>query len=177
MCRRYLLVVVALLGLDACAHQPEPPLPPSIIGYRARILEPSAPRMNPPVGILRAYQYDSLTLETSPGTLTSFRLSPAAVLEITRGHRRATGKGAVIGAIMGGVGLAIVGAADCAGDEDGFFEMSAGECAAGGAIVGAGAGALIGMAIGSQIESERWEVIPRWRDSQSELPVPVAQSP
>ena len=176
MFRGRLAVAVAFLGVGACAHQPEAPLPPSIVGYRARIYEPSTPTTRPPIGIIRAYQDDSITLETSPGTLTAFRLSPAAVLEISRGHKKNTGRGAVIGAIIGGAGLAIVGAADCAGDDDGFFEMSAGECAAGGALVGGGAGALIGMLIGSQIESERWEEIPRWSGDEPAPGVPVVRS-
>lgn len=145
------------LVLTACASAPEPIGPEGIIGERARVQSPTYSK--PYTGILRGLDSDTATIETEagswvPGSLVPIPLSPTARLEIQRGTKSNAGRGAGLGALIGGAGLAVAGAASC--DGGGWFDPGPGACALGGAIVGAGAGALVGLIIGSTSESERW---------------------
>jgi hypothetical protein len=76
-------------------------------------------------------------------------------LELSLGRRSHTGKGALLGFIAGGVGVSIALAALCAG-----------ECIGGGVIIvpagGAVGGAILGAGIGALIRSDRWREV-LWR--------------
>lgn len=149
------------LVLAACASHPEPIGTAGIVGERARIFR-SPDSTTPYVGILRSYDGDTATLESSDGPLLPFTLSPSARLEISRGTRSHAGQGAAIGAVIGGAGLALLGAVNCSND-DGFFDVGPGECAAAGALLGGAAGALVGLVIGSTQHSESWVEVDRTR--------------
>lgn len=153
----FLLLGTALVG---CAGHPQPIGPEGIVGERARVSH-VAESARPYVGILRGLEDDTVTLETEPGRLLPIPLSPAARLEISRGTRSNAGRGAVLGALIGGAGLALVGIVGCAGDDLGALDPSPELCAAGGAVLGGGVGALIGLAIGSASHSERWVEVDR----------------
>lgn len=144
-------VLLLSLTLTGCAHTPEPIGPEGIIGERARVQLYAG---HPHEGILRGLEGDTVTLETEREALFPIQLSPTARLEISRGMKDKAGRGAGFGALIGGVGLAIVGATGCG--DGGWVDPGPGACAAGGAIVGAGAGALIGLIIGSTLKEARW---------------------
>lgn len=155
---------LALLVLfsGACAGNPEPePLPAYLIGQRARVVTDPAGLTDPPVGVLSLLTADSVVLKTGNGVWQPIHLGPGRRLEISRGITSKAGRGAGIGALAGGVGLAFVGAVSCAGDnEDGFFYISPAACALGGGLIGAGAGALVGLVIGSVSKTEHWVEVP-----------------
>ena len=144
--------------LTACAGNPEPIGTEGIIGERARV-EAEAGYLRE--GILRSLSSDTLTLEIEGDQLRPIPLSPTARLEIQRGTKSNAGKGAGIGALVGGVGLGVVGAASC--DGSGWFDPGPAACAAGGALFGAGTGALVGLLIGSVSDSPQWVEVDRTR--------------
>lgn len=164
MCRQGALSVLLLfsLALAGCAHSPEPIGPEGIIGERARVQLYAGHSHE---GILRDLDDDAVTLETEGEALRPIPLSPTARLEIARGTKSHAGRGAGLGAIIGGAGLAVVGAASC--DGQGWVEPGPGACAAGGALVGAGAGALVGLIIGSASHTDRWVEVDRTRRPNS----------
>lgn len=149
------------LVLAACAGHPPPIGTEGIVGERARIYR-TPDSTAPYVGILRSYDGDTATLEGADGPMPPFELSPSARLEISRGTRSDAGRGAAIGAVIGGAGLAFAGAVSCSND-DGWFNPGPGACAAGGALVGGAAGALVGLVIGSTQHSENWLEVDRNR--------------
>jgi hypothetical protein len=143
-------VLLLSLILTGCAHTPEPIGPEGIIGERARVQLSAG---HPHEGILRGLEGNTVTLETEREALLPLQLSPTVRLEISRGTKSNAGRGAGLGALIGGVGLAVVGATGCDG---GWLEPGPGACALGGAVLGAGAGALVGLIIGSMSKEERW---------------------
>lgn len=153
-------LIISLL-LAGCATRPLPIGTEGIVGERARIY-PSRDSARPYVGILRSYDGDMATLESPDGPQITLPLSPSARLEISRGTRSHAGQGAAIGTLVGAVGLAVAGAANCSND-DGFFDIGPGECAAAGALLGGAAGALVGLVIGSNQHSESWVEVDRTR--------------
>ena len=85
-------------------------------------------------------------------------------LEVDRGlrsRRRAAGRGAVFGAVGGGLAGIAAGLADgddrCDAGSWCLFQMSAGEKAVIGGLVFAGAGTLVGVAIGTLLPGREWE--------------------
>lgn len=66
----------------------------------------------------------------------------------TPGHG---GQGALAGAVFGALTFGAIAGASCEND----FGL-AGACAAAGAVLGAGGGALVGLAIGGAAETDRW---------------------
>lgn len=84
-------------------------------------------------------------------------------LEISTGQKRNTGKGAIIGAVSGGLILGIVSVATnkpCREGDWCFFEMSDGEAFGFGALAGALGGAANGAIIGTFIKTDRWKEVP-----------------
>lgn len=144
-------VLLPFLILTGCAHTPEPIGPEGIIGERARVELYAG---HPHEGLLRSLEGNRVTLKTEREALLPIQLSPTARLEISRETKSKAGRGAGLGALIGGIGLAVVGAASC--DDDGWVDPGPGACAAGGAIFGAGTGALVGLIIGSTSKEERW---------------------
>lgn len=157
-----LCVLVVSLAFVGCAHSPEPIGPEGIIGERARVQLAAGQSRE---GILRGLEGDTVTLEAENESLLPIQLSPTARLEIARGTKSNAGRGAGLGALIGGAGLAIVGVASC--DGGGWIDPGPGACAAGGAIFGAGVGALVGLLIGSTSEREQWVEVDRTRQPAS----------
>lgn len=155
------LVTLLLFG-GACAGNPEPePLPAHLLGQRARVVTDPTGMTDPPVGILSLLTTDSVVLKTGDGVWQPFRLGPNARLEISRGITSKAGRGAGIGAIVGGIGVAIIGASECARQNDGsIIVVTPAQCALAGALFGAGTGALVGMVIGSSSKTEQWVEVP-----------------
>lgn len=86
-----------------------------------------------------------------PATPMTFSLDGGRQLQrFTQGHRQG-GQGALAGAVFGGLMLGAIAGASCENDF-----VPAGACAAIGAVFGAGGGALVGLAIGSSVETGRW---------------------
>lgn len=161
------LAILVVFG-GACAGNPEPePLPDDLTGERARVvtdradLTEPAELIDPPVGLVSLLTADSVVLKTADGVWQPFRLGPNARLEISRGVTSRAGRGAAIGAIVGGIGVAIAGASECARQNDGsFVVVTPAQCALAGALLGAGTGALVGMVIGSFSKTEHWIEVP-----------------
>lgn len=167
--RTVALPLALLVSLAACSTSPAPrppsPVdvadrvtPDSIVGRRARVRE--AATGSPTVesfGIVRSLTRDSLGLD-SDGGVRSVPLSPTVRLEISRGVRANTGRGAWIGALVGGLGMGAAGALICDGS-GGLFDPKSSECAMGGALLGGTSGALIGLVFGALVRTERWEVV------------------
>jgi hypothetical protein len=82
------------------------------------------------------------------------RALPMGLIDTLWVRRRATGRGALVGALVGGVPLALALGALCAGYGDDCGNNVTGAAAAG-FVIGGGAGALLGSAIGSVVV--RWE--------------------
>ena len=154
--------LLLMMNLAACAGNPEPIGPEGIVGERARVRFDVG---RSDVGTLRGLSGDTVSLETEPHVLRRIQLSPTARLEISRGMESNAGRGAGLGALVGGVGLAIVAAAGSCSDDGDIIEFSPGECALMGGLAGAGAGALVGLIVGSMSESERWVEVERTRGS------------
>ncbi|MFW6083680.1 MAG: hypothetical protein ACODAA_00515 [Gemmatimonadota bacterium] len=153
-----LCALLLFTTLTACAGNPEPIGPDGIVGEHARVeLEGGYARE----GILRSLDSDTLALEMKGEPLPPIPLSPTARLEIQRGTKSNAGKGAGIGALVGGAGLAVAGGASC--DGSGWFDPGPGACALAGGLTGAGTGALIGLIIGSFSESPQWVEVDRTR--------------
>jgi hypothetical protein len=72
--------------------------------------------------------------------------------------RRHAGRGAGIGFLVGGLGGAALAGASCASDQ--LFQDDAGGCAVIGFGVFGGAGAFVGLIIGSMITTTQWETVP-----------------
>ena len=79
-------------------------------------------------------------------------------LEVLRSRRTASTSGSRVGALIGAVAGAAVGAASY--QPGGFVDYGQGASIFGGAAVGAGAGLLVGLAVGSTMVTERWDPVP-----------------
>ena len=110
------------------------------------------------VGNLMRRVEDSITILDARSHATHvLSLNAVRVFEISRGKRRRTGRGALIG-LVSGAGAGIVstlvlcrsGCTSSGGDWTGFIAVV---LTGAGAVAGVGVGALIG----SQIRSERWD--------------------
>ena len=174
--RAVLPALILSMSLTACSRSPEPRMPTpsapvaaaageegtpeSLVGRLARVREvvPGTPVVES-VGIVREVSRDSVRLETEQGRVLPFALGPAVRLEVSRGMKANTGRGAWMGALIGGVGLGVAGAASCDGD-GGLFDPTSSDCAIGGALLGGASGALIGLVVGALARTERWEEVP-----------------
>jgi hypothetical protein len=127
-------------------------------GSRVRVTTvPASPGRR--IGILVSLDRD--TLRWSRWDTTSVIAVPVASvarLERSTGRRSNTGRGAMIGGLIGaGFGLFLGIAAST--DNSGWWEVGADDIAAVTAIVGAG-GAGVGALIGSLSKRDRWEPVP-----------------
>jgi len=109
------------------------------------------------VGTWEGSAHDSLTiLDARRTTVRVVAFDAVSALEISRGRRRRTGRGALIGFVSGttaGLVTALVFCRNGCGEFNTFIPVALGGA---GAVVGTGVGALIG----SQIRTERWESVP-----------------
>lgn len=113
------------------------------------------------VGIYQASEPDNLVLFTSQSTRVEVPWDNLSLLQLSRGEHSNAGKGALIGLAVGGAaGLALGIGAAAGSDDAGWYKPDAGGVvliAASTGALGAGVGALIGMAS----KSERWQTVPR----------------
>ncbi len=134
-------------------------------GERIRVLAPEI-YPDPVIGQVSALTAETLVLETKKRGLKQLTVPLQAIerLEISRGYRRHTGKGALIGALVAGVWwVATVSRA--------FFgpscrrDRSDADCDAIGVLLlyptplVSGAGGLVGAWGGSLIRTERWRAL------------------
>ena len=124
-------------------------------GDRVRVTAPNE-RV---VGTFAVLKPDTLVVNVESRRL-AIPFASVTSLEVSRGQKSRTGRGALIGlgvGVVAGVGtaLALCAEGDCNidGDITGAVALVLG---AGGALVGAGIGALIG----SQTKTDRWETVP-----------------
>lgn len=134
--------------------------PGQVVGRGARVREttPGSP-VAESVGIVREFTHDSVHLETNEGRDLPFALSPTVRLEVSRGMKSNVGRGAWMGALIGGAGLGLAGAVSCNGD-GGIFDPTSSDCAVGGALIGGVSGTLLGIVLGAFARTERWEEVP-----------------
>lgn len=132
--------------------------PESVLRERSRVREatPGSPSVES-IGIVEGLTRDSVRLDTDLG-VRRVALSSTVRLEISRGIHANTGRGAWMGALIGGVGLGVVGALSCDGKSIHPLDTPS-ACALGGALLGGAGGALIGLGVGALIKTERWEEV------------------
>ena len=127
---------------------------PLTIGTRVRVTVREDGSERRLVGPLRTFDSEALALTTEDGgERLSLPRANITRIEVSRGSRSHAGKGFLVGAVLGLAAIAVVEAAH--GDNyeapDNYGLIVAGSVA-GGALVGAGIGALM--------RSERWEAQP-----------------
>jgi len=144
-----LLAALILLACATAAHADVAP------GQRVRatlIARPDAPM----VGSLLALRADSLSLAAEPDSaVRSFARGEIALLERSTGMHHKAAKGAVIGAVAGGLGAALLGALFASAIKEGDAGAIPIVIGVGGAI----GGGLIGAAIGEGSKHEGWEPV------------------
>jgi hypothetical protein len=86
-------------------------------------------------------------------------LETVALVERSTGRRSRAGAGLGIGAATGLLVGSVAGFVQ-GDDESGFFQLTAGEKALTGGLLGAGVGLVIGGIVGASSVSDRWEVVP-----------------
>jgi hypothetical protein len=152
---RILSLVAALVltaSVDLFAQQ-EPPVAP---GDRVRV---TAPTIDPDmfVGTLVALGADTCLLEVE-GRAAPMTLPLASVtsLEVWRERESKLAQGATLGLLIGGFAGGVFGYAVCSGDK---CEADVGTAVAAFGGIGAGAGLLLGAAIGAASGRDRWEVV------------------
>ncbi len=116
------------------------------------------------VGTFLAWKADSLVVQSNGDTL-SVPVNLVTRLDVSRGRKTNTGKGAGIGFLLGGVVGAVIGLAsyeEC--ESQGAFscigDLGPGVNALGGAIIGGLVGLVAGVLIGSATETDRWQEVP-----------------
>lgn len=80
-------------------------------------------------------------------------------IEVARGKRSVIKKGAIIGAIAGGISLALIAFISVSGQQERLLAPEPGEAFFGGLVLGSLSGAGAGALVGSQIKSYYWEAI------------------
>ncbi len=133
---------------------------PMRVGDRVR-LRLSGPDRGIETGTIAAIDHDGLTLQSVPtGNADSQRpeqvrrhpFGSVSRIEVYRGRHRATGRGAVAGALIAGVVVGIAEASACSSDQWGCTN---GAATAIYALAGGGLGALIGSAC----KVDSWEKV------------------
>ncbi len=149
-----LLLITRVTGL-AAQHTLVTP------GARVRVSAPTVAE-RPLLGTVVALEVDTLIVDARGyAHPLALPLASLAWLEVSRGQKSRTLKGAGIGFLVGGAaGLATAAivcaiAGDCAADDPytGLVYAVFG-------VLGAGVGALTGAIIGSTIKVDRWEAVP-----------------
>ncbi len=130
-------------------------------GDTVRVTAPSMD-MDDSIGTVAALETDTLTVKVEERADALYvPLADITKLEVRHGQRSRAGKGALIGLGVGaaaGVTLAFVACAgkECYSDSNDATGVVALIFGAGGALLGAGIGAIIG----SSIKTDRWESVP-----------------
>lgn len=132
-------------------------VPPEVpTGSRVRVKTATVPDVWQ-TGTLTSWRQDSLDLGIDGGWHRTIPLPDLVAIEISRGSKSNTGKGALIGGIAGaviGVASSIAVAIADPVEGAGFGEYAVYSLG----VTAAGAG--IGALIGSLARSERWEAVP-----------------
>jgi hypothetical protein len=131
------------------------PAQPPAAGSRVRVTLLAHPDA-PITGTLLAYRPESLTIAAgADSTERAFVRADLLRLERSTGMHNKAGKGALIGAVAGGVGAALLGALFASAIKEEGTDAIPIVLGAGGAI----GGGLIGAAIGEGSRHEGWEVV------------------
>ena len=153
---RYAAFVFAVLAVTPLARVTAQEPPPVKVGDRVRVTAPDQ-ALSKYTGTLTGVYRDTLTLDTLHVPLQS-----VTRLEVSRGQKSKTGKGALIGAGVGFAAGAITGLAFCArgtssceSDTD-YTGLAVLILGGGGALLGAG----LGAGVGSSVKVDRWEDVP-----------------
>jgi hypothetical protein len=110
-------------------------------------------------GTLVALDGDTLRYtRLKASSVTALPRASVVRLERSVGKRPATGRGALIGGLIGG-GFGLFLGIAASTDDTGWFEVGPGEVAAAAAFTGA-IGAGLGALIGAASRQDRWEAVP-----------------
>ena len=134
---------------------------PLELGTRVRV-SGCGPRAGYEEGTFQGVRGDTLLLRGASAA-AACPLSSVEGLEAFVGVSSRAGRGALIGALLGGVPTGFLGALFCYGLDDsaeGCQPSEAAGAAAVGFALGAVGGGLIGMAIGFLFKTEKWEPVP-----------------
>jgi hypothetical protein len=104
---------------------------------------------------------DDTLLVLSNGNTLALPLDAVTRLDVSRGRKTNTGKGAEIGFLLGGVVGAVIGYAsyeECEGVC--FGDFGSGFAAFVGGLVGGLGGGAVGALIGSSTKTDRWREVP-----------------
>jgi hypothetical protein len=112
------------------------------------------------VGQLLEIENDSLTFRAQYGKTITIPCKSIVKLEVARGVRRNTKRGAIIGGISTGLLLGIVAAIDVSDDQDKWLTPTPGQAFVGGLLGGGLLGGVAGAIIGSGSYSPRWVEVP-----------------
>lgn len=143
-------VLALLMTLPLAQATPVSPLTP---GTRVRVTVREASGERTVTGPLRTFDSQALTLTSNGARHVSLPRSTITKIEVSRGHRRRVGEGALVGAVAGLAVFALI-EASCTGECEPAENRAA--LAAGAVAVGAVAGA----GVGALARSERWEPVP-----------------
>ncbi len=111
-------------------------------------------------GTFVAWKADTLVVQSNGDTLT-VPVTLLTRLDVSRGRKTNTGKGAEIGFLLGGVVGAVIGYAsyeECEGVC--FGDFGSGFAAFVGGLVGGLGGGAVGALIGSSTKTDRWREVP-----------------
>ena len=169
------MILTVLPRAGSLLAQGAPALTP---GQRVRVTAPAA-GLDRTVGTIRAVRGRVIVLEPEwarparsrpgrPADSLGVQVSLDSVrsLEVSLGTRSHFWSGAGTGAVVGGVGLAIVGAAS-ASTCQGFICFSPAAVAGAGLVAGGLIGGLLGGIIGAAIITDRWVNVPLGGDRLS----------
>ena len=112
------------------------------------------------VGQLLEIENDSLMFRAQYGKTFTIPCKSIVKLEVARGVRRNTKRGAIIGGISTGLLLGIVAAIDVSDDQDKWLTPTPGQAFVGGLLGGGLLGGVAGAIIGSGSYSPRWVEVP-----------------
>ncbi|HPF70577.1 MAG TPA: hypothetical protein PLQ13_07920 [Candidatus Krumholzibacteria bacterium] len=144
--------------------------PPRIVpGARVRIAGPGQRRAS---GRVTAADDGLLVVDLDSGETVTCAGPCDWTVEVRTARHGNSGKGAVIGAVVVGLGGLALGVAIAADD---FFDAG-GEAVAGGAILGATVGGLLGALVGSVVVTEDWAPAEPWQAPAPSVP-PMAAGP
>ena len=128
---------------------------PPAVGDRVRVTLLARPEA-PVVGTLLAFRPESIALAAEPDSAEkTFARVDVAKLERSTGMHNRAGRGAVIGAVAGGVGAALLGALFASAMKEEGTDAIPIVLGAGGALVGG----LVGAAVGEGSRHEGWETV------------------
>jgi hypothetical protein len=128
-------------------------------GTRVRVTVPSGRH----AGTLLALGQDTLVMG-SERQADTLRIASSGIsrIEVSRGQRRRTGRGAIIGLLAGGISVGAGLGVACGTSSGSFLDCSdkVPSAVTFGLLAGGALGAGIGALIGSAISGEKWEAIP-----------------